>query len=59
MQEVVGFLITSLLQIYQEIFQWNNLAYQLRFDGIVARSLQVASLFWPTLYFTLTTILVD
>ena len=49
MQGVVGFLITSLLQIYQGIFQWKmcksvnirqNYGHQL-----------VASLFWPTLYY--------
>jgi len=39
MQGVVGFLITTLLQIYQGIFQWKNCQNQLRFDRIMAVSL--------------------
>jgi len=39
MQEVIGFLITGLLQIYQEIFQWKKLVNWLRFDRIMAMSL--------------------
>ena len=35
MQEVMGLLITTLLQIYQEIFQWKKIVKRLRFDKIV------------------------
>ena len=41
MQRVVVFLITSLLQIYQGIFQSKSFVKRLRFDRIMAMSL------WP------------
>jgi len=40
MQELVGFLITTLLQIYQGIFQWKKFLFRLRFDRIMAMSLR-------------------
>jgi len=39
MQGVAGFLITSLLQIYQEICHRKTIITRLRFDGIMATSL--------------------
>ena len=41
MQGVVEFLITSLLQIYQGILQWQTFVNRLRFERIMAKSL------WP------------
>ena len=41
---MVGFLIQSLLQIYQGIFQWKNFVNRLRFDRIMATRL------WPHLF---------
>jgi len=38
MQRVVGLLLTSLLQIYQEIFQWKNSVNRLRFDRMMVMS---------------------
>ena len=43
MQGVVGFVTTSLLQIYRGIFQWKKIVNRLRFDGHEF----VASLFGP------------
>jgi len=43
MQGVVGFVTTSLLQIYRGIFQWKKTVNRLRFDGHEF----VASLFGP------------
>jgi len=40
-QGLVGFLITTSLKIYQEIFQWKRLENWLKFDRIMAMSL------WP------------
>jgi len=39
LQGVLGFLITSLLQIYEGIFQWKKIENRLRFDRITAVSL--------------------
>jgi len=36
-QGVMGFLITGLVQMYQEIFQWKNFKNRLRFDGVCGR----------------------
>jgi len=41
MQGVLGFLITTVLQIYKEIFQWIKSENRLRFNRIIATSL------WP------------
>ena len=49
MQGVMGFLITSLLQIYLGIFQWKNLVDRLILWQNCGHQF-VASLVWPTLY---------
>jgi len=48
MQGVVRFLITSLLQIYSEIFPWVNFMNRFRFDRIMVMSLWPH--IWPILY---------
>ena len=49
-QGVVRFLVTTMLQIYREIFQRKQFENQLRFDIIMAMSLWLPSVFWHTLY---------
>jgi len=51
MQGVVGSLLTTLLQIYRGIFQWENFENRLRFDKTMAMRVW-PHFFWPTLYVT-------
>jgi len=48
-QEVLGFLINTLPQVYLGIFQWKNFVNRLRFDRIMAMNLW-PHFFGPTLY---------